>query len=365
MQNLGSSRDLIAFGEGLLGLLDRGSFVATYKYAVLIGLMDLCIEGTDRHGFAPTAVTTHQLAEKVTELYWPHTAAFHGRTLRQNAGSQARIVADIVRFRLSLRDPSVRLDVARQQAPERFRRLIRAVERTLIFMPLPRLQVLGRQAERLVYDIGWGVEIERQRGAMREYLETGLGFDNQIRFLPSVGDYLVRLNGLLRPLIYRAWAGMVAQLNGLDESRLERFLFGADRTRLAALRPDLCGLQDGRCFYCGEKLTERSEVDHFIPWARYPDNGIENLVVADQRCNGSKRDFLAGVDHVRRWRSRNSCHADTLAASAESRAWERHPAETLGVARGLYLRVAAGSPLWTGRDAFGPASPSDLHAALE
>ena len=52
MQNLGTSRDLIAFGEALLGLLDRGSFVATYKYAVLIGLMDLCMEGTDCHGYA-------------------------------------------------------------------------------------------------------------------------------------------------------------------------------------------------------------------------------------------------------------------------------------------------------------------------
>ena len=120
MRKLGTSRDLIAFGEGLLGLLDRGAFVATYKYAVLIALMDLCMEGTDRHGFAPSAVTTRQLAEKVTELYWPHTAAFRGRMLRQNAGRQARVVADIVRFRSSFPDPSVTLDVARQESPERF-----------------------------------------------------------------------------------------------------------------------------------------------------------------------------------------------------------------------------------------------------
>ena len=38
-----SARDVIAFGERLLALLDQGSFVATYKYAVLLGLMDLCI----------------------------------------------------------------------------------------------------------------------------------------------------------------------------------------------------------------------------------------------------------------------------------------------------------------------------------
>jgi len=364
MRQPDDARELIAFGERLLGLLDRGSFVATYKYAVLIALMDLCIEGTDRHGIAPTAVTTRQLAEKVTELYWPHTTAFRGRTLRQNAGHQARIVADIARFRSSLPDPSITLDRARRESPRRFERLIRAVEWTLILMPLPRLQVLGGHTERLIYEIGWGTDIERERSLVGAYQDTGSGFDNQIRFFPSVGDHLVRLNGLLRPLIHRAWAAMVAQLNGLDESRLERFLFGADRASLAALRPDLGDLQDRRCFYCEGRLTERSEVDHFIPWARYPDNGIENLVVADQRCNASKRDFLAGVEHVTKWRARNSDRADALARAAASRTWERHPHETLGVARSLYLRLARGTPLWSTRGSFDAADPSDLRNAL-
>ena len=33
-----------AFGEKLLNLLDEGAFTATYKYAVLLGLIDLCRE---------------------------------------------------------------------------------------------------------------------------------------------------------------------------------------------------------------------------------------------------------------------------------------------------------------------------------
>jgi hypothetical protein len=35
----------IAFAERVLTLLDDGSFTATYKYAVLLGLIDLCMEG--------------------------------------------------------------------------------------------------------------------------------------------------------------------------------------------------------------------------------------------------------------------------------------------------------------------------------
>ena len=257
------------------------------------------------------------------------------------------------------------IDRARRALPAQFERLVRAVEKTLILMPLPRLQVLGGQRERLVYEIGWDVGIVHQPKVVLAYLETGGGFDNQIRLLPSVGDHLVRLNGLIRPLIHRAWAAMVARLNELEESRLERFLFGIDRTALAALRPGLSDLQDWTCFYCEKRLTERSEVDHFIPWARYPDNGIDNLVVADQKCNSSKRDFLAGIEHLKKWRTRNIAQADALATTAASRYWERHAAVTLGVARGLYLRLAPGTPMWIGPDTFGPADPPELHAALE
>jgi hypothetical protein len=51
-------RDPFAFGEKLLNLLDEGSFTATYKYAVLLGLIDLCMEHSSSDGSAPTAVTT-------------------------------------------------------------------------------------------------------------------------------------------------------------------------------------------------------------------------------------------------------------------------------------------------------------------
>ncbi len=38
--------DLIRLAERLLAILDRGRFTATYKYAVLLGLIDLCVEKT-------------------------------------------------------------------------------------------------------------------------------------------------------------------------------------------------------------------------------------------------------------------------------------------------------------------------------
>ena len=101
-------------------------------------------------------------------------------------------------------------------------------------------------------------------------------------------ECLDRLNGILRPILRREWASMVAAMSGLPESRLEEFLFGAARIPLDEVRGPLREMQAGRCFYCDDALRGATEVDHFIPWARYPDNGLDNLVVAHDRCtNGS------------------------------------------------------------------------------
>ena len=68
----------IEFAEKVLELLDEGRYTATYKFSVLLALIDLCLEHTERSGAPPDLVTTRQLADKLVELYWPHTNAFAG-----------------------------------------------------------------------------------------------------------------------------------------------------------------------------------------------------------------------------------------------------------------------------------------------
>src|SRR5215475_4084016 len=46
-------RDAIRFAEKVLELLDEGRYTATYKYAVLLALIDLCLEGTQTSGAPP------------------------------------------------------------------------------------------------------------------------------------------------------------------------------------------------------------------------------------------------------------------------------------------------------------------------
>ena len=117
-------RGPIALAEKILALLDEGRFTATYKYAVLLALMDLSLEKTSRFGAAPDMVVTRELAEKVLELYWPHAVPYPARdeanVLVQVAGrpgAQARILTDIVRFRRQCAfEPSTQLSRARSAA---------------------------------------------------------------------------------------------------------------------------------------------------------------------------------------------------------------------------------------------------------
>ena len=348
-------RGIIGFAEKLLALLDEGRFAATYKYAVLIGLMDLCLENSLESGVAPESVTTHQLAEKVIEIYWPHTFPFdldsEPSILRQNVGGQAGILSFIAKFRnRHAPDPSTPLPQAKWAAQDDFEELVKRVEWKLIEMPLPRLQKFGAVEDRFIYEIAWGEVF--QNVDVRRYQNAQAGqFDNQIRFKPGVGEYLLQLNGLLRPLIHRKWAAMVSRLNNLHDAQLEDFLFGVDRTSTTRIRGGIWELQQEQCFYCSTRIREphSAELDHFIPWSRYPDNGIDNLVVADKKCNGYKRDFLASEEHVERWRTRffpGSKEATLLNTIADPIGWERHPHRTWSAARVIYLRLPNDYKLW-------------------
>jgi hypothetical protein len=125
------------------------------------------------------------------------------------------------------------------------------------------------------------------------------------------------------------------------------------------VRQDLRELQDNRCFYGERRIAGQADVDHFIPWARHPDNGIENLVIADQRCNGNKRDFLAASEHVERWTQRfagsGEAGREQLAEIARRAAFDCHPRQTLNVARTIYSRLPDDVRLWLRTGDFVPA----------
>jgi len=357
-----------AFVEKLMTLLDQGQFTATYKFAVLLGLVDLCMEHATEQGAAPSSVTTAQLAEKVLALYWPQATAYRATAtvLRQSAGKQqdAKILSLIREFRSQhAPDASTTLARARAAAPGAFAALTRKVEWTLIDMPLPRAQMLSRRGDedRFLYEISWTVREPVTEG------EFGRGdFDNVIRFRAGAAEQLVALASVVRPVVQRRWAAKVAQLNTsiVEDAQLEEFLFGATRVSLAPVRAPLIELHDARCFYCGGKLGRDVDVDHFIAWARHPENAVQNLVPAHPACNESKSDHLAAAEHVTRWAERLRVRGSDLDDIARRATWEHDAGRALAVARVIYLRLRPDVRLWQARDAFERADRDALVGAL-
>jgi len=119
-------------------------------------------------------------------------------------------------------------------------------------------------------------------------------------------------------------------------------------------------LQDGACFYCGRALRSAGDVDHFLPWSRYPDDRLDNLVVAHPACNRQKRDFLASAPHLARWTQRLCDHDLALSQIAETVAWPRNTARSLSVIRSTYLKLPDGVALWLEQNRFVPSIHREL-----
>jgi 5-methylcytosine-specific restriction endonuclease McrA len=189
-----------------------------------------------------------------------------------------------------------------------------------------------------------------------------------VRLLPGAGDELLRLGPLVRPLVELHWTRMVAEINKVATAELDlrRHLFGSDRVLPPrALRDGVAALQDGQCFYCGGTLGATPEADHFIPRIRCGIDAIENLVLADRRCNNDKRDLLPGPPHVTAWARRNQRHGTALTSLATASRWDSDPAATMAVARSIYSHLPpGGTPLWLGFKDVSNADPAAALAAL-
>jgi hypothetical protein len=295
-----SPHEQLVFLDHVQRLFDEGEFVATYKYALLLAITELAVEQGEDSG--DTLDLFHRdIADKFLELYWPQVAPYRAAeqdgVLIQNKGRQAAVIGLLQ----ELRGRYGSLPKAR--ASDAWHGAVRTTVGLLKEMPLWRLQVLRRQEVPFLYIPGTGP---------------------YIKLLPGVMFNLRRFHGLLQQLTRAAWTNHIrtnprnAVLLG-DANDLEDVLFGTDRASLAHARPVLRELQDDTCFYCRRRLGETGEVDHFIPWARYPRDLGHNFVLAHKSCNGDKRDLLAATAHLEKWQTRNEVQGVVLQRALEHR----------------------------------------------
>ncbi len=356
--------DAVRFAEQLLSLVDTGKTSSTYKLATLLALIDVAVESTDPVDGAPARIRAKRVAKRVVELYWPQSAVYgaaSGGALIQSP--QAGVIpARLAEWRQQHGIGSrATLDDARRVDPAGWKDLENDLVARVLQMPIPRLQRFGdgsRAAERrFIFDFAWRDKESPSRLMAVE-------FDDWLHLQPGVGEHLVRLAPLLRPVIYSKWIDLVVAYNaGLHDVRqLDEFLFGAQRVNLDALREPLTDLQMGRCFYCDQPMRRAVHVDHFIPWSRNPDNRLDNLVAADGRCNTSKSASLASHSHLASWVERTTDSGlDDVASTTR---WQRDAVASAHTVAASYRWMPAGAQLWSSVDDYEEIDPARIGTLL-
>lgn len=344
--------------ERLLRVIDEGRRTATYKPALLLAIIDAVAAEPGR-----ATISTREIAERVVGLYWPQTRAFprdDGSAVvpRQISMKSSTVVNAVLELRTAaLSAKVIRFHQVKTMLPTAYAAAVEQVEKTFVAEPIPRLQIVGGGSHPFLYLDAW--KQDTRVSALRK------AHADHITLLPGVADRLVTLGPMLRPLIEMVWTRDVAKWSNiaLEEEALHQHLFGSARTTFPkGLSRNLRELQDNACFYCGSTFARKVEVDHFLAWSRWPNDAIENLVLADE-CNGAKSDHLAADDHLTRWRLRHLTQRADLLDIAVANTWESAPTTTYGLMTSTYGHLPAGTLLWTrGQEFIESTGPIDLES---
>lgn len=351
-------QQLVDLGVQLLDLVRNGSRTTTYKPATLLALVDVLAVHADQQGRVPDAVSLEALGERVVALYWPQVREYDGL---DRTGVVLRQISDRQKGSVILREVRELYELARGRGirsptqaalhlPDEHRSTVRRVTQNLARYPLARLQRPGgwregQPYERLLYDDSvFGSERPRT---------------SVLRLHAGVGERLLALSALLTPVLQSEWTQQVASLNALPSEDLRAHLFGRERSDLGGVREALRELQQGRCLYCAGALRGGGQVDHVVPWSLHPQDAIENLVLAHDRCNGSKSAYLLDLEPLSAWAERD---LPELAATAAALGWVSAPGAVFSTARSAYAHSSA-ARLWSPAGTR-LADPDELQAAF-
>jgi hypothetical protein len=336
-------------------LLSEGSFVSSYKFALLQALIDIAVErGEDTD--APLRIPIGEIAEKFVSYYWRQVLPYaparramevaagpivadagpsYGTVLHQITQTNA-VILDVVRRTHAQFGGSL---AAARRDGRAWRTVVGKVARSVRGMPVWKLQTVGNARDEFLYPNRDGEAVDH------------------IELRPGVMFTLRRFHGLVQELVRGEWLrfvrGLRANRGVLGESEdLYEFLFGSERASLEPYAEILRDVQSGACFYCARGLPgDAGQVDHFIPWSWYPLDLAHNFVLAHAGCNDSKSNLLASAEHLERWWARNVARERLLAERFTERRLLHDVAASRAVARWAYeLAEQSGSRVWRSRN---------------
>ena len=278
--NKPTPNEQLKFLKHIQQILQSGTFTSTYKFALLISITRLAIEQGQDTG-AALHLEYQDIAEKFIDLYWKQSLPFQFNqyepfTIHQQFKTLAALRTDVLYWN----------------------RLKRTVATTVKQMPVVYLQNLNGQTVEFLYCL----EDSKQ----------------SLNLLPKVMYCLRQFSEIIEELCQKRWIDYVrlnkqnlVVLDGLPD--LNEFMFAPSRNQLGRVADFLIDLQQCQCFYCGKSLkNSKYAVDHFIPWSLYPADTGHNFVLADEKCNSQKSNYLASEQFLQQWQERNYLHDQSI-----------------------------------------------------
>jgi 5-methylcytosine-specific restriction endonuclease McrA len=340
MNQLPSADEHLAFLVKLQRLLSEGDFTATYKFALLMALADISVErGHD--DVRALDIPMREIAEKFIAYYWQQTMPYglgvreagqSTGTLSQNMGTTAKVVSDIQQFRKNNRLDSI----ARAKQLKTFNRLVTSIAQTVSKQPVAYFQNIAGSTDTFVYE----------RSATGVQLKLG------------VSSHLRKFHGLIQHMARDRWIRHIKSnkrnipiLGQKDD--LHSFLFETNRNALGIVSANLSKLFSKKCFYCGGRVNDTPDVDHFIPFSMYGRDIAQNFVLAHGACNRSKSDILAAKLHIENWLKQIIRHQDDISQIALDAGVISDQQTILSVAKWSYQQGhEAGAHAWVKKGEF-------------
>lgn len=335
--------DFIAY---IQRMLVEGDFSATYKFALLHAIADVCVEQPLLSEQSELVIELPTLADKLITLYWHHAMPFSSEhtgesaLLKQNTGAQSKVISVL----FECQQNNIRNFRQLKQSPF-YKPTFNAAMATLKSGPLWRLQILAKQEECFLYP----------HTNSTQFITLNAGIASCFRRFYDLVVYLAK----------NAWLQKIQSIKHNQaligpQSQLQEFLFGVDRNALTKAKPVLVELQSNTCFYCQKPMKNDVEVDHFIPFARYANDLGHNFVAAHRTCNNNKRDFLAAQQHRERWQNQNLVVNSQTISNELSAYFHCDADKSLAVSNWAYQVAQANSAkLWiANKDHFEQAKPT-------
>ncbi|WP_417655255.1 S24 family peptidase [Pseudoalteromonas atlantica] len=335
--------DFIAY---IQRMLVEGDFSATYKFALLHAIADVCVEQPLLSEQSELVIELPTLADKLITLYWHHAMPFSSEhtgesaLLKQNTGAQSKVISVL----FECQQNNIRNFRQLKHSPF-YKSTFNAAMATLKSGPLWRLQILAKQEECFLYP----------HTNSTQFITLNAGIASCFRRFYDLVVYLAK----------NAWLQKIQSIKHNQaligpQSQLQEFLFGVDRNALTKAKPVLVELQSNTCFYCQKPMKNDVEVDHFIPFARYANDLGHNFVAAHRTCNNNKRDFLAAQQHRERWQNQNLVVNSQIISNELSAYFHCDAVKSLAVSNWAYQVAQANSAkLWiANKDHFEQAKPT-------